>query len=65
MVTERSLAHGSRILSDVLGLTKMNWDNDGLYDRLPVTLYYAQVLAKTVRRMPQIESRPYQFRYFM
>jgi hypothetical protein len=49
----------------VLGLTKMNWNNDGLYDRIPVTLGYAQVLAQTVRRMPQIKPRPYQFRFFM
>jgi argonaute-like protein implicated in RNA metabolism and viral defense len=49
----------------VLGLTKMNWNNDGLYDRLPVTLSYAQVLARTIKRMPQISSTPYQLRFFM
>jgi hypothetical protein len=49
----------------VLGLTKMNWNNDGLYDRLPVTLSYAQVLARTIKRMPQIAPRPYEFRFFM
>jgi hypothetical protein len=49
----------------LLGLTKMNWNNDSLYDRLPVTLRYAQTLAQTVRRMPQITPRPYQFRFFM
>jgi hypothetical protein len=49
----------------VLALTKMNWNNDSLYDRMPVTMRYAQVLAQTVRRMPQIKPRPYQFRFFM
>lgn len=49
----------------VLGLTKMNWNNDSLYDRIPVTLEYAQVLAQIVRRMPQIKPRPYEFRFFM
>jgi argonaute-like protein implicated in RNA metabolism and viral defense len=49
----------------LLGLTKMNWNNDGLYDRLPVTLSYAQVLARTIKRMPQISSTPYQLRFFM
>lgn len=49
----------------VLGLTKMNWNNDSLYDRLPVTLDYAQTLAKIVRRMPQITPKPYQFRLFI
>jgi hypothetical protein len=50
---------------DILGLTKMNWNNDGLYDRLPATLSYAQDLARTVKRMPRLEARPYQFRFFM
>jgi len=49
----------------VLGLTKMNWNNDALYDRLPVTLAYAHVLARVVKRMPRLLPQPYQFRYFM
>ncbi len=49
----------------VLQLTKMNWNNDSLYDRLPVTLGYAQVLARTVKRMPTLAAKPYEFRLFM
>jgi hypothetical protein len=49
----------------VLGLTKMDWNNDSLYDRLPVTLGYAKVLARTLKRMPQIAPKPYEFRFFM
>lgn len=49
----------------VLGLTKMNWNNDSLYDRLPVTLGYAHVLARTVKRMPHVAGGLYQFRFFM
>jgi len=49
----------------VLGLTKMDWNNDSLYDRLPVALGYAQVLARIVKRMPTLGSRPYEFRFFM
>jgi hypothetical protein len=49
----------------VLGLTKMDWNNDSLYDRIPVTLLYAQRLARVVRRMPQIAPKEYQFRFFM
>jgi hypothetical protein len=48
-----------------LGLTKMNWNNDALYDRLPVTLGYAQVLARTIKRMPRLASQPYPVRLFM
>jgi hypothetical protein len=49
----------------VLGLTKMDWNNDALYDYLPVTLSYASVLARTVKRMPSIAPRLYEFRLFM
>lgn len=50
---------------EVLGLTKMDWNNDGPYDRLPVTLSFAQMLAKVVKRMPRLEPRSYAFRLFM
>jgi hypothetical protein len=49
----------------ILGLTKMNWNHDALYDRLPVTLGYAQVLATTIKRMSKLVNKPYEFRYFM
>lgn len=48
-----------------LALSKMNWNNDGLYDPLPVTMGYAQVLARVVKRMSGLGSSPYQFRFFM
>ncbi len=49
----------------VLGLSKMNWNNDALYDRLPVTMAYAQVLARVIKRMPRLLPDAYQFRFFM
>jgi hypothetical protein len=48
-----------------LALSKMNWNNDALYDPLPVTMGYAQVLARVVKRMTGLGSTPYQFRFFM
>lgn len=48
-----------------LALSKMNWNNDALYDRLPVTMGYAQTLARVVKRMTGLGSAPYQFRFFM
>jgi hypothetical protein len=48
-----------------LALSKMNWNNDALYDPLPVTMSYAKVLARVVKRMPGLGSTPYQFRFFM
>ncbi len=49
----------------VLGLSKMNWNNDSLYDRLPITLRYASELARTIKDMPVISARPYEVRLFM
>lgn len=49
----------------IMGLTKMNWNHDGLYDRLPVTLGFASVLARTIKRMNEIKDKPYEFKYFM
>lgn len=48
-----------------MSLTKMNWNQDALYDRLPVTLGYAKVLAATIKRMNNMVNKPYEFRYFM
>lgn len=50
---------------EILGLTKMNWNNDSLYDVLPVTVSYASVLARIVKRMGSFANTPYDFRYFM
>ncbi|NQX52266.1 hypothetical protein HQN86_01435 [Pedobacter panaciterrae] len=49
----------------ILGLTKMNWNHDALYDRLPVTLGYARSLATTIKRMNNLINKPYEFRYFI
>ncbi len=63
----RHAGHGpwNETASAILGLSKMNWNNDALYDSLPVTLRYAEVLARVVKRMSVLGSSPYQFRFFM
>ena len=63
----RHAGHGSwdDTARAILGLTKMNWNNDSLYDTLPVTMAYAKVLARVVKRMPNLGNTPYQFRFFM
>jgi hypothetical protein len=67
IVLKRFAGHGSweESARGVLGLSKMNWNNDSLYDRLPVTLRYASILARTLKRMPTIQTRPYEFRFFI
>lgn len=49
----------------ILALSKMDWNNDALYDPLPVTIGYAKVLARVIKRMQGLGSAPYQFRFFM
>ena len=53
------------VASEALALTKMDWNNDALYDPLPVTLEYAKVLSRVVKRMEGLGTNPYQFRFFM
>lgn len=48
-----------------LALSKMNWNNDALYDPLPVTMSYAKILARVIKRMDGLGATPYQFRFFM
>lgn len=63
----RHAGHGSwdDTARAILGLSKMNWNNDALYDQLPVTMSYAKVLSRVVKRIPQLRRSPYQFRFFM
>ena len=63
----RYAGHGSwdETARAILGLSKMNWNNDSLYNPLPVTMTYAKVLSRVVKRMPNLGSTPYQFRFFM
>jgi hypothetical protein len=63
----RHAGHGAwdDTVRSVLALSKMDWNNDALYDPLPVTLGYAKVLARVVKRMRGLGSAPYQFRFFM
>jgi hypothetical protein len=50
---------------DVLMLTKMDWNHDGLYDQLPVTLGYSQVVARVMKRMDPVADGAFHFRLFM
>ncbi len=63
----RHAGHGTwdDTASAVLALSKMNWNNDALYDPLPVTIGYAKVLARVLKRRSGLGSSPYQFRFFM
>jgi hypothetical protein len=67
LLLQRFAGHGGwdDTCRSVVGLSKMNWNNDALYDRLPVTMSYAKILARIVKRMPKLGTAPYQVRFFM
>lgn len=50
---------------EVIALTKMDWNNDALYDPVPVTIRYSQTLAHTIANVPSLPGREYPYRLFM
>ena len=53
------------VAGQALALSKMDWNNDQLYDGEPCTLRYADVLARTIKHIPDLASVPYDYRLFM
>ncbi|HTU68255.1 MAG TPA: hypothetical protein VMF52_20095 [Steroidobacteraceae bacterium] len=49
----------------ILGLTKMDWNNNTLYKKLPVTLVYSQAFASILKQNPSMVDTIYDFRNFM
>lgn len=58
-------ADAAQVGAEVLALSKMNWNNDKLYDTLPATQAFAKDLANVVKRIPSLDPRPYALRLFM
>lgn len=50
---------------EALALTKMDWNNDALYDPVPVTIRYSQRLARTIANEPTLPGNAYAYRLFM
>lgn len=50
---------------ETLALTKMDWNNDALYDPVPVTIRYSQRLARTIANVPSLPGNAYPYRLFM
>lgn len=51
--------------SGILGLTKMDWNNNTLYKKLPVTLGYSKAFADIIQQNPEMVDEVYDFRNFM
>jgi hypothetical protein len=65
LVRHTGLSSFEDLCRETLALTEMDWNNDGPYDRLPVTLNFAGMLATVIKRMPKLEPRSYSVRLFM
>lgn len=50
---------------EVLALSKMDWNNDALYDPVPVSIRYSQRLARTIANVPDLPRNVYPYRLFM
>ncbi len=50
---------------DILALTKMDWNNNTLYKKLPVTLGYSKAFADIIQQNPNMVNAIYDFRNFM
>jgi hypothetical protein len=51
--------------SEALALTKMDWNNDALYDPVPVTIQYSSRLARAIARGPMLGGTEFPYRLFM
>lgn len=51
--------------SGILGLTKMDWNNNTLYKKLPVTLGYSKTFAQIIQQNPNMVDNVYDFTSFM
>ncbi|SDK53284.1 hypothetical protein SAMN05192566_1552 [Methylophilus rhizosphaerae] len=49
----------------IIGLTKMDWNNNTLYKKLPVTLVYSKAFAQIIQQNPDMIDSVYDFRNFM
>jgi argonaute-like protein implicated in RNA metabolism and viral defense len=49
----------------IIGLTKMDWNNNTLYKKLPITLEYSQRFAKIIQQNPNLVDAEFDFRNFM
>ena len=55
----------SQIATEILGLSKMNWNSFGLYSKLPCTIESSNEIARIGWLLSQYEGSVYDYRYFM
>jgi len=55
----------AQIATEILGLSKMNWNSFGLYTKLPCTIESSNEIARIGWLLSQYEGIPYEYRFFM
>jgi len=53
------------VAAEALALSKMDWNNDALYDPVPVSIRYSQRLARTIANVRDLPGKIYPYRLFM
>jgi len=59
------LSNISSLATEVLGLTKMNWNSFNLYSKLPATIQTSNEIAKIGWLLSRFEGKTYDYRNFM
>lgn len=55
----------SVIATEILGLTKMNWNSFDLYSKLPATIHTSNEIARIGWLLSRFEGKTYDYRHFM
>jgi hypothetical protein len=51
--------------SGIIGLSKMDWNNNTIYKSMPVSIVYSSLFSSVVKNVPEIKRQIYNYRYFM
>ena len=55
----------TQIATEILGLSKMNWNSFGLYTKLPCTIESSNEIARIGWLLSKYEGALYEYRFFM
>lgn len=53
------------VASEIMALTKMNWNSGSLYKSLPATLDFSKTLSRVAKQEENISEQMYDFRFFI
>lgn len=65
VVKHYGVGNMAQIATEILGLSKMNWNSFGLYSKLPCTIESSNEIARIGWLLSQYEGSIYDYRFFM